>query len=92
MPLVLPFWCVMPKGEKLRPKQLDQLPLVNFNKKFSVRILGFLSKPSYCKNYSLMGEKLDYGKKGSFVTLIQNLSLKIFLFAKTSVFDIKVTK
>jgi hypothetical protein len=27
------FWCLMPKGEKLRPKQMDQLPLVNFFKK-----------------------------------------------------------
>jgi hypothetical protein len=25
------------KGDKLRPKQLDQLPLVNFSKVFSVR-------------------------------------------------------
>jgi hypothetical protein len=24
------FWCLMPKGEKLRLKQMDQLPLVNF--------------------------------------------------------------
>jgi hypothetical protein len=31
-PLVLPFWCLMSMGEKLRPKQLDQLPLVNFSK------------------------------------------------------------
>jgi hypothetical protein len=31
-PLVLQFWCLMPKGEKLRPKQLDQLTLVNFQK------------------------------------------------------------
>jgi hypothetical protein len=29
-PKVIPFWCLMPKGEKLRPKQMDQLPLVNF--------------------------------------------------------------
>jgi hypothetical protein len=29
--IVLLFWCLMPKGEKLRPKQLDQLPLVNFS-------------------------------------------------------------
>jgi hypothetical protein len=28
-----PFWCLMPKGEKLRPKQMDQLPLVNFENK-----------------------------------------------------------
>jgi hypothetical protein len=24
------FWCLMPKGEKLRLKQMDQLPLENF--------------------------------------------------------------
>jgi hypothetical protein len=24
------FWCLMPKGEKLRQKQMDQLSLVNF--------------------------------------------------------------
>jgi hypothetical protein len=24
------FWCLMPKGEKIRPKQMDQLPLVSF--------------------------------------------------------------
>jgi hypothetical protein len=27
---MIPFWCLMPKGEKLRPKQMDQLPLVYF--------------------------------------------------------------
>jgi hypothetical protein len=27
---MIPFWCFMPKGKKLRPKQMDQLPLVNF--------------------------------------------------------------
>jgi hypothetical protein len=27
---MIQFWCLMPKGEKLRPKQMDQLPLVNF--------------------------------------------------------------
>jgi hypothetical protein len=29
-PKIILFWCLMPKGEKLRPKQMDQLPLVNF--------------------------------------------------------------
>jgi hypothetical protein len=43
-PLVLPFRCLMPKGEKLRLKQLDQLPLVNFLKNLSASILGFLIK------------------------------------------------
>jgi hypothetical protein len=41
-PKMIPFWCLMPKGEKLRPKQMDQLPLVNF-KNNRVRIV-YLSK------------------------------------------------
>jgi hypothetical protein len=27
---MIPFWCLMSKGGKLRPKQMDQLPLVDF--------------------------------------------------------------
>jgi hypothetical protein len=37
--IVLLFWCLMPKGEKLRPKQLDQPTTCDFQN-FSVRILG----------------------------------------------------
>jgi hypothetical protein len=29
-PKMISFWCLMPKGEKLRLKQMDQLPLENF--------------------------------------------------------------
>jgi hypothetical protein len=36
------FWCLMSKGEKLRPKQMDQLPLENFENS-RVRIF-YLSK------------------------------------------------
>jgi hypothetical protein len=57
MPLVLLFWCLMPTGEKLRPKQLDQLPLVNFFKKLSVSILGFfVQNPLMAKLLSCGGE------------------------------------
>jgi hypothetical protein len=35
---MIPFWCFMPKGEKLRPNQMDQLPLENFENS-RVRIL-----------------------------------------------------
>jgi hypothetical protein len=24
-PRLIPFWCLMPKGEKIRPKQMDHL-------------------------------------------------------------------
>jgi hypothetical protein len=62
---MIPFWCLMPKGETLRPKQMDQLPLVNFK--------------NNCKIWSLVGENFDYGKRGSFWLLI-NFSLGISLY------------
>jgi hypothetical protein len=63
------FWCLMPKGEKLRPKQMDQLPLENFENS-RVRIFD-LSKYSYYKIWSLVGRFYDYGKKGEFLALDQ---------------------
>jgi hypothetical protein len=55
------FWCLMPKGEKLRPKQLDQLPLVNF--KILVQIyLVFDQNPFIAKNALLCGRNLIMGK------------------------------
>jgi hypothetical protein len=52
-PNMIPFWCLMPKGEKLRPKQeIDQLPLENFENS-RVRVL-VLSKYSYGLLLSIM--------------------------------------
>jgi hypothetical protein len=45
---MIPFWCLMPKGEKLRPNQMDQLPLVNFRNN-RVRIFD-LSKTLLLQN------------------------------------------
>jgi hypothetical protein len=45
---MIPFWCLMPKGEKLRQKQMDQLPLVDF-KNNRVRIFD-LSKMLLLQN------------------------------------------
>jgi hypothetical protein len=53
------FWCLMPMGGKIRPKQLDQLPLVKFSK-------VLMKEYFIAKNYSLMGEKFDYGKRRVF--------------------------
>jgi hypothetical protein len=66
---MIPFWCLMPKGEKLRPKQMDQLPLENFENS-RVRILG-LPKYSHCKIWSLVGRIYNYGKRGEFLDLVQ---------------------
>jgi hypothetical protein len=59
----------MPKGEKLRPKQMDQLPLENFE---NSRARTFdLSKYSYCQNFGLLwGELMIMRKRGSFWLLI----------------------
>jgi hypothetical protein len=64
------FWCLMPKGEKLRPKQMDQLPLVNFENN---RVRTFdLSKIILLQNLvSCGGEFFIMGKRGSFWYLIK---------------------
>jgi hypothetical protein len=86
---MIPFWCLMPKGEKLRPKQMDQLPLVNFKNN---RVRFFYPKYSYCKIWSLVGENFDYGKKGEFLALDQFYSWNKSLCAQTSVFDLEIEK
>jgi hypothetical protein len=60
----------MPKGEKLRPKQLDQLPLVNFK----IYCVGtyLLIKTLLLQNYSLVGEKSLLWEKGMLLAFDQN--------------------
>jgi hypothetical protein len=68
----------MPKGEKLRPKQMDQLPLLNFENN---RVRTFdLSKILLLQNLiSCGGEFFIMGKRGSFgtwsISLLDYLSL-----------------
>jgi hypothetical protein len=65
------------KGEKLRPKQLDQLPLENFENN---RVRTFdLSKYSYCKIWLLWGHSMIMGKRGSFWIMF-NFTFGISLF------------
>jgi hypothetical protein len=69
---MIPFWCLMPKGETIRPKQMDQLPLENFE---NSRVRAFvLLKYSYClllsKVCPLWEECLIMGKGGVFESLI----------------------
>jgi hypothetical protein len=56
----------MPNGEKLRPKQMDQLPLENFENSSRVRTF-VLSKYSICAKFGLLwGEYRIMGKGGVF--------------------------
>jgi hypothetical protein len=62
---MIPFWCLMPKGEKLRPKQMDQLPLVNFenNRVRTFDLMLLLQNLVSCG-----GEFMIMGKGGVFGT------------------------
>jgi hypothetical protein len=73
----------MPKGEKLRLKQMDQLPLVNFENN---RVRTFdLSKMLLLQNFvSCGGEFFIMTKRGSFWYLI-NFSIGISLFVPKQV-------
>jgi hypothetical protein len=73
----------MPKGEKLRPKQMDQLPLEIFE---NSRVRTFdLSKILLLQNLVSCGEIfLIMAKRGSFWYLI-NFSIGISLFVPKQV-------
>ena len=73
---MIPFWCLMPKGEKLRPKQMDQLPLEKIS--YHLRILKIVElELLICQNTlivkigSLVGRVYNYEKKGEFLALDQ---------------------
>jgi hypothetical protein len=66
------FWCLMPKGEKLRAKaskwisyHLRILKIVELELLFCQNTLSV----SYCQKWSLVGRMFDYGKKGEFLNL-----------------------
>jgi hypothetical protein len=69
----------MPKGEKIRPKQMDQLPLVKIFTKSRVELL-ICQNTLIVKIWSLMGRIFDYGKRGSFwLLIIFTLGLSLFV-------------
>jgi hypothetical protein len=73
------------KGEKLRLKQMDQLPLQNFENSRDRTFV--LSKYSKCLFWSKVG--LLWEKGGVFESLI-NFSWNTSLYASTSVFDLEM--
>jgi hypothetical protein len=54
------FWCLMPKGDKLRPKQeMDQLPLENFeNSRVRVFVCQNSLIVSFCQKLVSCGENV----------------------------------
>jgi hypothetical protein len=88
---MIPFWCLMPKGEKLRLKQMDQLPLENFeNSRVRTFVLSKYSKCLFLSKVGLLwGECLIMGKRGVFEPLV-NFSWNTSLHVSTSVFDLEI--
>jgi hypothetical protein len=88
---MIPFWCLMPKGEKLRLKQMDQLPLENFkNSRVRTFVLSKYSKCLFLSKVGLLwGECLIMEKGGVFESLI-NFSWNTSLYVSTSVFDLEI--
>jgi hypothetical protein len=58
------------KGGEIKAKAIGSATTHEFVKSFSIRIL-------YCKSYSLMREKFEYGKRGSFDGLMKTSLEKI---------------
>jgi hypothetical protein len=85
------LWCLMPKGEKLRLKQMDQLPLENFENS-RVRKLLICQNTLIVKIWSLVGRIYDYGKKGEFLDHVQFHFWNISLYDQTSEFDLEIGK
>jgi hypothetical protein len=89
-PRMILFWCLMPKGEKLRPKQMDQLPLMNFENN---RVRTFdLSKILLSQNLVSYGGEFWLWEKGEFLALDQFFSWNISPCTQTSVFDLEIGK
>jgi hypothetical protein len=84
----LMFWCLIPKGVKLRPKQLDQPITCGFQKfkNCRVRLFVFYQNPPIIKNCSLMGGNLIMEKRGSFFCSCSNLLLNELLICQNKCF------
>jgi hypothetical protein len=74
----------MPKGEKIRPKQeMDQLPLENFeNSRIEILFCqNTLIVSFFVKSWSLVGRRLNYGKKGEFLNPLSiSCGISLFMF------------
>ena len=91
-PKLIPFWCLMQKGEKIRPKQeMDQLPLENFEKVelefLFVKILLFVS---YCQKLVSCGENIWLWEIGRVFVTVINFYWNNSLYVSTSGFDLEI--
>jgi hypothetical protein len=84
---MIPFWCLMPKGEKLRPKQMDHLPLENFeNSRGTIfdlsKILLLQNLVSYGENIWLWEKDGVFGTRSIFQLEYLSLCLNMCVWLR----------
>ena len=91
-PRLIPFWCLMPKGEKIRPKQeMDQLPLENFEKvELEFLFVKILLFTSYYQKLVSCGENGWLWEIGGVFDTVINFYWNNSLYVSTSVFDLEI--
>jgi hypothetical protein len=74
-PRLIPFWCLMPKGEKIKAKAINGSATTwEFFLKINSRIELLVCQNSFIvKSWLLVGRSVDYGKRGVFEILNQFL-------------------
>jgi hypothetical protein len=86
-----PILVLNAKGGEIKAKANGSSTTCEFLKTIELELLIY-PKYSYSKNWPLVGENFDYGKKGEFLALDQFFSWNISRFAQTSVFDLEIGK
>jgi hypothetical protein len=76
---MIPFWCLMPKGEKLRPSKWISYHL-RILKKVELELLIY-QNTLIVKIWSLVGRIYEYGKKGGsfWILIIFTLRLPLLM-------------
>jgi hypothetical protein len=85
-PRLILFWCLMPKGEKIKAKAID-------GSATTWEILKIVDNSfivSYVKSWTLVGRSVDYGKKGEFLKSLIKFLWKTSLYVPTSGFDLEI--
>ena len=91
---MIPFWWLMPKGEKIKAGQSNKwisYHLRNFeNSRLELLVCQKSFIVSYVKSWPLVGRSVDYWKKGEFLKSLIKFLRKTSLYVSTSGFDLEI--
>jgi hypothetical protein len=92
-PRLILFWCLMPKGEKIKGQSDKWISyhLRDFeNSRIELLVCQNSFVVSLVKSWLLVGRSIDYGKKGEFLKSWINFSWNDSLYVLTCVFDLEI--